>query len=154
MATDIRERVTALLEPVIEQLGYELIEVEFVPGRGGGTLRLYIDGGEGIGIADCEQVSRAVAAVLDEDDPIPSAYSLEVSSPGFDRLLVKPAHFARFARFAGARVKVELVSPRAGRKRYTGALLAADELGIELEVDGEQVKIAYADICRARMVPE
>lgn len=151
MATDIRERVTALLEPVIEQLGYELIEVEFVPGRGGGTLRLYIDGGEGIGIADCEQVSRAVAAVLDEDDPIPSAYSLEVSSPGFDRLLVKPAHFARFA---GARVKVELVSPRAGRKRYTGALLAADELGIELEVDGEQVKIAYADICRARMVPE
>ncbi len=153
MAMDIPERVTALLEPVVEQLGYELIEVELVPGRGGGggTLRLYIDRSEGIGIADCEQVSRAVAAVLDEDDPIPSAYSLEVSSPGFDRLLVKPAHFARFA---GARVKVELLSPRAGRKRYTGALLAADELGIDLEVDGEQVKIAYADIGRARMVPE
>ena len=155
MATDIREQVTALLEPVVEAAGYELVELEFLPGSGGGILRLYIDlvtsdPAAAIGIEDCEQVSRAVAATLDESDPIPGAYSLEVSSPGFDRVLRKPAHFVRFV---GERVKVELSVARAGRKRFTGALTAADESGIELEVDGVEVKIAYADVGRARVVP-
>ncbi|MEZ5475140.1 MAG: ribosome maturation factor RimP [Steroidobacteraceae bacterium] len=161
MATQIRERVIALLEPVVNELGYELVEVESVAGPEGGTLRLYIDraaaeqadgdGGEGIGIDDCERVSRAVAAVLDEDDPLPGAYSLEVSSPGFDRVLRTPAHFARFV---GARVKLELLVPRAGRKRFTGVLRTAQGASLVLEVDGVEVKFAFAEIARARVVPE
>src|SRR6185295_461 len=80
------------------------------------------DGGEalresGIGIEDCERVSREVSALLDVDDPIPSAYTLEVSSPGEDRVLRTRAHFDRFA---GSRVHVELKVPRDGRKRYPG----------------------------------
>ena len=77
-------------------------------------------------------MSREVSALLDVEDPIPSAYTLEVSSPGFDRVLRTRAHFERFV---GARVFVELKEPRAGRRRYTGTLLTVDEGGIALEVD-------------------
>ena len=89
-----------------------------------------------VSVEDCESVSREVSALLDVEDPIPSAYTLEVSSPGVDRVLRTPAHFERFV---GARVLVELEAPRDGRRRYTGKLLTVDASGIELEVDREHV---------------
>src|SRR5580704_14288298 len=128
----LRERLIALLEPLLGRLGYELVELEFSAGRSNGAVRLFIDAPAGVGVEDCEKVSREVSALLDVEDPIPTAYTLEVSSPGFDRVLRTPAHFERFK---GSRVYVELKEPRAGRRRYTGQLVAVGEGGIGLEVD-------------------
>ncbi len=152
MAVMLRDKLIALLEPILAPLDYELVDVEFVVGRGA-VLRVYIDTpgrAGGVGIEDCERASHEISQLLDANDPIPGAYSLEVSSPGFDRVLRTAAHFARFV---GARVKVELLAPRDGRKRYTGELLAADAAGIELVVDQQHVKIAHVEIAKARLAP-
>lgn len=174
-APALRDRVIALVEPLIEQLGFELVDLECAAGQGAGKLAIYIDLAparraagvteaaevtvgdpaadyreSGIGVEDCERVSREVSALLDVEDPMPGAYTLEVSSPGFDRVLAKPEHFRRFI---GSRVKVELALARDGRRRYTGQLVAADDKSFGLEVDGEDVSIAYAELGRARIAP-
>jgi len=148
--TALRDRLIGLLEPLVEQLGFELVDVEANAGRGSGLLRIYLDSAAGVGVDDCERVSREVSALLDVEDPMPGAFTLEVSSPGLDRVLRKPAHFARFC---GERMRVELAAARDGRRRYTGRLLAVGEDGIELEVDGETVAMNFAAIDRARLAP-
>ncbi len=148
MTVTLRERLIALIEPVLAHLGYELVELEYAAGRSQAVVRIFIDKPAGITVDDCERVSREVAALLDVEDPIPTAYTLEVSSPGFDRVLRTPAHFERFA---GSRVFVELKAPRAGRKRYTGMLQAVTATGIELEVDRQKVEIAFEEIGKARL---
>jgi ribosome maturation factor RimP len=144
------DRLIALIEPVLMISGYELVEVEFVPGAGGGTLRVYIDTPEGIDLDDCETASHLVSELLDANDPFPGAYSLEVSSPGLDRVLRTAEHFARFL---GNRVRVELQVARDGRKRYTGVLRKADGEHIEMDVDNFSVSIRLAEISRARLAP-
>jgi ribosome maturation factor RimP len=146
-----RERLIELIEPVLGRLGYELVELEYGAGRSRAQLRLFIDAPAGVGVEDCAQVSRETSALLEAADPIPVAYTLEVSSPGFDRVLRTPAHFGRFV---GSRVFVELKEPRAGRRRYTGTLSRADEAGIVLEVDREQVQVMFEEICKARLAPQ
>jgi ribosome maturation factor RimP len=148
MTVTLRERLIALIEPVLTRLGYELVELEYAAGRSQAVVRLFIDTPAGISVDDCERVSRDVAALLDVDDPIPTAYTLEVSSPGFDRVLRIPAHFERFA---GERVFVELKAPRAGRKRYTGLLRVVSATGIELEVDKQRVVVPFEEIGKARL---
>lgn len=150
MEAALHDRLIARFEPVLQGLGYELVEAEFVPGPGGGILRVYIDSDEGIDVEDCADVSHVISDLLDADDPFPGRYSLEVSSPGTDRVLRTPAHFARFV---DNRVKVELLAPREGRKRYTGMLRKADEESIELDVDNFSVSIRLAEISRARLAP-
>jgi ribosome maturation factor RimP len=144
----LRERLIGLLEPALGRLGYELVELEYGAARARGTLRIFIDREGGVGLDDCERVSREVSAQLDAADPIAGAYTLEVSSPGFDRVLRTSAHFGRFV---GQRVSVELREPRAGRRRYTGTLLAVDESGIALQVDRERVVVAFDEIGKARL---
>jgi ribosome maturation factor RimP len=151
MAVGLNEKLLALVEPLVGNLGYELVELEFGGGRGSGTLRVYIDRAEGVGIEDCERVSREISALLDVHDPIPTTYRLEVSTPGLDRLLRTPAHFARFG---GARIEVELIAPRDGRRRYTGQLVQTGPTGIEMAVDDMKVPLSYAEIFRARLIPE
>lgn len=148
MPSNLRERLIALIEPLVGRLGYELVELEHTSGRGSAVVRLFIDRPEGVGLTDCERVSREVSALLDIEDPISTAYTLEVSSPGFDRVLRTQAHFARFV---GSRVTVELSAPRDGRRRYTGRLLSADESGIALEVDGQRVPVSFAEMGKARL---
>jgi ribosome maturation factor RimP len=148
MTMTLRERLIALIEPGLVRLGYELVELEYSAGRSQAVVRIFIDRPAGITVDDCETVSREVAALLDVEDPIPTAYTLEVSSPGFDRLLRTPAHFERFA---GSRVFVELKAPRAGRKRYTGMLQVVTAEGIELEVDKQKVEIGFDEIAKARL---
>src|SRR5215469_5000686 len=144
----LRERLIALIEPVLGRMGYELVELEYSAGRAHAVVRLFIDREAGVTLDDCAQVSREVSSVLDVEDPIPSAYTLEVSSPGFDRVLRTQAHFGRFV---GSRVFIELKEPREGRRRYTGKLLPVDESGIALEVDREQVTVSFAEIGKARL---
>ena len=148
MAGIVRERLVSLIEPLLGRLGYELVELEYSAGRAHAVLRLFIDREAGVTLDDCAQVSREVSTVLDVEDPIPSAYTLEVSSPGFDRVLRTQAHFGRFV---GSRVFVELKEPREGRRRYTGRLLTVDESGIALEVDRERVAMTFAEIGEARL---
>ena len=148
MATTLRERLTALIEPLVGRLGYELVDLEYGAGRGHGQLRVFIDREAGIGVDDCERVSREISALLDVEDPIPGAFTLEVSSPGFDRVLRTREHFGRFL---GSRVFVELKEPRDGRRRYTGELLEVGEAGIALAVDKERVAVAFAEIGKARL---
>jgi ribosome maturation factor RimP len=83
----LRDTLTAMLRPVVENLGYVLWELECAPGKGNGHVRLFIDAEAGITVDDCERVSRAVSDILDAEDPVPWQYTLEVSSPGFDRPL-------------------------------------------------------------------
>lgn len=147
----LRDQLGELLGPVVAGLGYELWEIEYAPRTGGGLLRLYIDSPDGISLDDCEKVSRAVSAVLDEADPIANEYTLEVSSPGLDRVLRKPAHFERFV---GERVKVEMVQQINGRKRFQGRLQQAGESEITLELDGGVVTLPIDEIHRARLMPE
>jgi ribosome maturation factor RimP len=174
----VREALIRLLEPEVEALGYELVELEFAAHRGGGLLRLYIDRPPGaaasaaepgttappapseeafesrvqggVHVDDCEKVSRRVSDVLDAADPIRGEYTLEVSSPGFDRPLRKRAHWERFV---GERVKVETSVPREGRRRWTGTIVGLDGQTVELEVDGQPVELALDDIRHARLVP-
>jgi len=146
----LRDGLIHLLEPAVSGLGYELVELEFAPAGSGSLLRLYIDAPPGISLDDCERVSRQVSAILDTEDPIPGQYTLEVSSPGLDRVLRKPEHFRRFA---GNRIRLQLEVPIEGRKRFTGTLLEARDDGIALEVDGVRRVFGYAQIHKARLVP-
>ena len=151
MAAGLREKLVGLVEPLLSGLGYELVDLECSGSRGSSLVRIFIDRAAGVGIEDCELISREVSALLDVHDPVPTAYRLEVSTPGFDRVLRTPAHFARFQ---GAQLEVELAVPRDGRRRYTGRLLQSNASGLELAVDGAQVALAYPEVFRARLVPE
>src|ERR1700733_5579059 len=147
----LRERLIALIEPLLGRLGFELVDLEYGAGRAHGVLRLFIDNPAGISVEDCSRVSREVSALLDVTDPIPTSYTLEVSSPGFGRVLRTRAHFGRFV---GSRVFVELKEPRAGRRRYTGTLLTVDDGGVALGVGREQVTVGFEEIGKARLAPQ
>ncbi len=143
--------LTALLQPVVEELGYSLWEIECSPGQGSGFVRLYLDAEAGITVDDCARVSRAVSEVLDAEDPIPGEYTLEVSSPGLERPLRTAEHFGRFV---GETVFVELAQPQGGRRRFLGPLAAADEKTIEVEVDGQRHVLPVSGIRKAHLVPQ
>ena len=113
MASDI-EKLRELLEPLVDDLGYELVHIKFSSQRKQQILRLYIDAPGGILVDDCETVSRQVSMVLDVEDPVKSAYVLEVSSPGLDRPLVKPAHFRQFV---GHDARIVMRTHVLGRRR-------------------------------------
>lgn len=148
----IREKLITLLEPSVEALGYELVELEARSNPKGGLIRLYIDGPNGIGLDDCEAVSHQVSGVLDVEDPMPGEYNLEVSSPGIDRPLRTPEHFTRFV---GQRVKLELDIPREdGRWRFSGVLTGFADDTLELDVEGDVVQVERQALKRARLVPE
>ena len=147
----LRDQLSELLGPVVAGLGYELWELEFAPRAGGGLLRLYIDSAEGITLEDCERVSRAVSDTLDEADPIAGHYTLEVSSPGLDRVLRTRAHFERYA---GEQVRLEMMRPIDGRKRFSGRVTEVSASDITLELEGGSVNLPIDDIHRARLVPD
>jgi len=147
----------ALLEPPAEALGYELLHLEYAAERGRNVLRVYIDAPGGIRVDDCEAVSRQLSELLDVEEPLRCAYELEVSSPGLDRPLVKPEHFRRHA---GRRARIVMRAPGAGRecgdagrRRYTGELLEADEQRVVLRIDGRRHELAYDEIRTARLEP-
>lgn len=146
-----REELWALLEPTVEAMGYELIEVELRLSPKRSLVRLYIDGSDGIDLSDCERVSHQASGLLDLEDPLPGAYTLEVSSPGLDRPLVKVSHFRRFI---GKRVKVRTALPIEGRRNFTGYLVKVGDDSIEVDVDDRRWRLTLADIERARLAPE
>lgn len=145
----MESKLVDLLEPVVEAAGFELVHVEFVTGNNA-VLRLYIDAPGGIQVEDCEAVSREVSALLDVEDPLPGAYHLEVSSPGLDRPLTKPAHFDRFL---GEKVRVWLSEAREGRRKYTGVLSAHADGGISVDCGDGVLQVPLDEIELVRLVP-
>lgn len=143
-------QVEALITPAIEAMGFEVVRVRF----GGGdraVLEVMAEPADGsaMTVEHCAEISRAVSAILDVDDPIAGAYTLEVSSPGIDRPLVK---LADFERFAGYEAKVELEAPLDGRRRFRGRLRGAGGDTIRMEVDGGEVALPYASVAKAKLV--
>jgi len=134
----------------VKALGFELVEAELSGGRHHRTLRVYIDGPEGVTVDDCAAVSRQLSAILDVEDPITGSYTLEVSSPGLDRPLVTPADFRRFQ---GAMIKVRLLNALDGRRNFTGRLLETTHESVVMEVDQERFNLPLGAIERARLVP-
>jgi ribosome maturation factor RimP len=176
----MRDALMRLLEPPVEALGFELVEIEFAQAGRGGTLRIYIDrppdvdrpadgrhdrpAGEdwvpgdehavpsqgGISVDDCATVSHALSLILDAEDPIKGHYTLEVSSPGLDRVLRTRAHFERFV---GEGVFVELKLPIEGRRRFAGTLKSLVGEAIVVEVDGRAHELPLDRIQKARLRP-
>lgn len=141
----------ALLSPAIAAIGYELVDVEYRPAGGNSVLRLFIDGPDGIGLDDCAKVSQQVSGILDVEDPIPGEYNLEVSSPGLDRPLRRPADYEKYA---GAVVKVKMEKGFVGRIRLKGVLQGLEDECVVLVVDGESHKLPLGRIESARLVPK
>lgn len=148
----MREALIRLLEPVVATLDYELLELEVGQSGHRPLVRVFIDrrDGELVTLDDCERVSHAVEAVLDAEDPIQSAYQLEVSSPGFDRPLRTRAHFEAHC---GQEARIELKVPQEGRKRFRGVLKSVDDERLVIEVDKREWRLPLAGIQKARLVP-
>ena len=149
-------RVSEILEPVIESLGYRLVRVRLMS-SGGRTLQIMAERPDGsMSIDDCERVSRAVSPILDVEDPIEGSYRLEISSPGIDRPLVR---LEDFSRWAGHEAKVELRTPLDGRKRFRGTIegVAGDRIALVLppkdkDAEPETVELPFDVIGDAKLV--
>lgn len=151
----IPEQVRRLLEPVLARDGFEVVEVEWLRLAGRWTLRVFIDKAGGVGVDDCQAVSRTVEPILDVEDLIEPAYDLEVSSPGLDRPLRKPQDFERFA---GQRTVVKAYGPLADtapgsppRKHWTGSLRGFKDGAVEIDVDGVLHRIPLDRIAKAHL---
>ena len=140
-----------LIEPIVEAEGFELVRVLTI-GQANPTLQVMIDTLDSetdITVDDCAKVSSALSDMLDEKDPIADKYSLEVSSPGLDRPLTKPAHFARYV---GYEIKLETEDKVENRKRFKGKLMRADNQNVVMQMEGEEYVIPFALISKAKLV--
>jgi ribosome maturation factor RimP len=149
--TGLENRIAAIVAPALDGMGYELVRVA-VLGRERPTVQIMADRADGslISIEDCEAISHAVGALLDVEDPLPSEWTLEVSSAGIDRPLVREKDWNRFS---GHLARAETNMPVNGRKRFSGVVLgAAQGLGrLRLE-DGSEASLPLADLRKARLV--
>ena len=144
----IAQRVLELAQPLAESRGLEIWDVEYVKEAGQWFLRVYIDKDGGVGIDDCESLSRALDPVLDEADPIPGSYVFEVSSAGAERELKRPSDFARFL---GSNVEVKLYRASEGRKTFTGKLLSWDDGDVTVAVGGAELRFEKTQIAAVHL---
>lgn len=140
-----------LIEPVVQSLDFEFWGLELT-GRGQNTLlRVYIESEQGITVDDCARVSRQISALMDVEDPIPSEYTLEVSSPGMDRPLYR---LDQYQRFAGEQVQIKLRLPYDGQRKFTGLLKGVEEDEVVLQVEDEEYCFPIETIDQARVKPD
>ncbi|MBL6927854.1 MAG: ribosome maturation factor RimP [Rhodospirillales bacterium] len=146
----LSDHIEELISPTIEGMGFSVVRVQF---SGKERLRLQIMAerldGEVMVVDDCADISRAVSAVLDVEDPVSQAYTLEVSSPGLDRPLVK---LADFERFAGFETRIETAVLIGGRRRFRGRLIGIVDDQVRITVDGTEVTLPFTDIARAKLI--
>lgn len=144
------EKLTEMLTPAVEALGFELLGIEFVRAGKHSTLRLFIDSPNGITVDDCADVSHQVSAVLDVEDPINTEYNLEVSSPGMDRPLFKEQHYQAIV---GQEAAIRLRVPMGNRRNFKGEILAVENGIIKIQVDGEVFELVFSNIEKGNLVP-
>jgi ribosome maturation factor RimP len=145
--------IDQIIEPVLMAMGFELWGYDFRAGKSHAYLRIYIDKQEGISLHDCELVSHRLSGVLDVEDPIRLPYTLEISSPGLDRVLFKEEHFRRYI---GKKAKIRLKWQIEGRRNITGTLQGVDsgQVLIRQQGGGSYYSLPLEAIDRARLVPE
>ena len=147
----VEARTAEIADPLIAGLGMELVDVEFLHERDSWILRLFIDKPGGVGLEDCEAVSRAVETPLEVEDVVEHTYHLEVSSPGLERPLKKPEHFRRAE---GCVVRVKTFAPLGAppRRNFRGVLTAVADDGVTVDVEGAgSFQIPYRDIAKANL---
>ena len=144
----ISEKVSALARPVVEEEGCKLWDVEYVREAGSWYLRVYIDKDGGVGIDDCERISRRLDPMLDEADPIPDSYIFEVGSAGAERELKRPSDFEQFM---GSEVELRLYKPLDGKKAFIGKLSAYNEGNIEITVGDSTMSFSKADVAMVKL---
>jgi ribosome maturation factor RimP len=146
--TDLLRRIEDIVAPTVVGMGYELVRVAL---SRGGTLQIMIEPADGrpMDVEDCAGVSRALSAVLDVEDPITSAYTLEVSSPGIDRPLTRAKDYARWT---GHMARLETAEPVEGRRRFKGTLLGLEDGIVKLRLeDGQETGVPLSAVSRAKL---
>ncbi|HKJ14379.1 MAG: ribosome maturation factor RimP [Desulfobulbaceae bacterium] len=148
MADTVAKRVGAVALPVLEEMGLELVEVQYRREQSGWVLRLIIDKQEGISLEDCAAVSREISQLLDIEDFVDQAYNLEVSSPGLNRPLKSMADFERFT---GRMAKIKTIEPIAGEHVFIGRIKKTEGETIILEIGRKEVTMPFSQVARARL---
>ena len=147
----LEQQLTEMFTPSVEDLGYEVVGIEYIRAGNHSTLRVYIDQDTGILVDDCAAVSRQIRALMDVKDPITNEYTLEVSSPGLERRLFSAEHYAAFA---GEEVKVQLRMPIQNRRKWKGIIDSVEGEIICVNVDGTLERFALSNIQKANIVPK
>jgi ribosome maturation factor RimP len=147
----VQDEIEALIQPTILAMGYVLWGLEYLAQGRHSLLRVYIDKEGGIGIEDCERVSRQVSALLDVEDPISGNYSLEVSSPGIPRPLFNEGQYQQHV---GQEVQIKLYKPIAGQRKWTGSIVSAEAGRLVLELEGTMQEFQFSNIVKANLTVE
>ncbi|MDO6446205.1 ribosome maturation factor RimP [Colwellia sp. 1_MG-2023] len=142
-------KLTDMLRPAVEEVGVELLGIEFVSAGKHSILRLFIDHENGIDVDNCAEVSRQVGALLDVEDPISTEYNLEVSSPGLDRPLFSLAHYQAAI---GETINVRLSLPLNGRRKFKGILNAVENDILIVTVDNEEYELVFSNVDKGNLV--
>lgn len=143
--------IERIIEPALAAMGYELVRVQLSGGHHRPTLQVMLErlDGRSVVVEDCEAASRAISAILDVEDPIPSAYHLEVSSPGIDRPLTRAKDFARYA---GHVARIELKFPIEGRRRFQGRLVGLKDERVLILTETGEAALPVSEIAKAKLV--
>jgi ribosome maturation factor RimP len=144
------QRIEEIVKPTIEGLGCAVWGIEYLSHGKISRLRIYIDKPGGVSVDDCAQVSQQVGHVLDLEDTPATSYTLEVTSPGMDRILFTEAQFEASV---GEQVDVRLNFPFEGRKRFVGVLAAVEDSEAHVHIDGDEYLLPLENVQRARIVP-
>jgi len=145
-----QDKLSGLLEPIVEELGYRFWGLEYQVRKADALLRVYIDHKDGISVDDCAKVSHEISGILDVEEPITMAYVLEVSSPGMDRILFSAEQFSEFQ---GESVKIKLNQMVDGRRKIKGSIEAVNGEIITINTEDEKINIEFDKIMRARIDP-
>lgn len=151
--TPLEQKISTLVAPAIEDLGFALYTVKMIGEGGSKTLQVMAEdpATKRLGIDDCTKITKAVSALLDVEDPVPGAYRLEVSSPGIDRVLIRAEDFETYKGFD---VKLETDMPNTeGQKRFRGIILGLkDGSTVQLKTDNGEIEIPFSEISKAKLV--
>ncbi len=146
----IEREIEAAIEPVLARDGFEVVDVEYARRGGAGVITVFIDREGGVDLDQCARVSEIIGPLLDTYDLVKGRYYLEISSPGIERRLRKPAHFQRHV---GDEVRIQTRDPIESRRRFRGTLVVADDNACVVETeDGTQHRIPYDAIAKANLV--
>ncbi len=145
--SNVAQRLWDRIDPYVSAEGIELDDVEIL--GGGQIVRIIVDADEPVGVDRIAELSHGISRLIDEEDPFPGSYTLEVSSPGLERKLTRPRHYIKSV---GSIVKVKTFREVAGSKVHQGKLTAADETGFTVDIDDEERRITYDEVSSARTV--
>ena len=153
MSNSRQDKLTQLLKPAVEGLGYELVGIEHLPMGKHTVLRIYIDSSDGITVTDCSSVSHQVSGVLEVEEPIKGAFTLEVSSPGIDRPLFS---FEQFKQFVGSKVKLKLYHAVEGKRKIIGVIesVDGDDINISDTESGSVYQLQIDDVDKANVITD